>query len=201
MKYFLLKLILIFGMYETYSQSNERYPIHIGIGYSFTGNMKFEDPNLQLWKDDIRGINGNLQWKDAFSSSLDFNFLKPKEPNPMYNFKHYFDVKFGMGTILLRKKRLNFPIYLNLGYTHLILEEAVKNQGSILVGYNVGLNFFLSNKTYLYLSYTNSISGLEMIEFKNSSKVKDFTFNANFLTVGVGSSLFVRESSRIKNNY
>jgi hypothetical protein len=43
----------------------------------------------------------------------------------MYSFKNYFDIKLVAGTVILIRKRLNFPIYFNLGFSHLNLREAI----------------------------------------------------------------------------
>lgn len=191
-------LVILAFACEALTQTDKNIPAILGVGVAFGGKIKSDTVS---WADNTIGGTVYAQIPDAFATLVELTALTRSNATSPVGFKYYFSAKLGGGVVLLRKKRLNFPLYLNIGYAYTVADNATKNFGGVALGYKVGINYFVTQKMSIALRYCYDFNVTEKVDFSGFPEIEDFTYSTNYISLGLGFSIFEKTKSPITKNY
>lgn len=176
-----IALLLIFLTGTLLGNAQTAKPV-FGVGYILNGTIKSDTIG---WSDNMKGVNAYVQIADVFSTLVEVNALTNEAPSK-FGFKYHFSGKFGVGTVLLKKTRLNIPLYLNIGYGYTIIDNIAKDLQGITVGFKGSINFFITQKISLVGRYSYDFCyGGEAVRMPLQKEIKDFNYATKMISVGI----------------
>jgi hypothetical protein len=153
-----------------------------GVGYILNGTIKSDTIG---WSDNMKGVNAYVQIPDVFSALVEVNALTNVGPSK-FGFKYHFSGKFGAGTVLFQKRRLNIPLYLNIGYAYTVIDNIDKDLQGITLGFKGSINFFITQKISLVGRYSYDFCyGGEAVRMPLKKEIKDFSYDTKMISVGI----------------
>ncbi len=192
-------LIFLCFTFNAFTQTQKETPMILGLAYAAKGEIRAD---TVFWLDKTVGGTMYFQTANEVATLVELTALKNLNTISSAGFKYYFNVKMGGGVVLLKRKRISFPLFLNIGYAYTIADKAEENLNGISLGYKAGVSCFVTQKLSLVMNYSYDINLGEEVSIAGSPKIDPFSYSTNYISIGLGYSLTnKKKKSALINNY